>query len=109
MVVVFCLDNCSLVEVVIGCGIALGVEVEKVDLARAKKIWDVVKQFPEKVHKDAIIIDYIIKAGGTKHWEDELKNVAKVGKDLDTKLRNLKVNEARQLLKKTLADLLDLD
>lgn len=83
--------------------------LEKVDLARAKKIWDVVKQFPEKVHKDAIIIDYIIKAGGTKHWEDELKNVAKVGKDLDTKLRNLKVNEARQLLKNTLADLLDLD
>lgn len=83
--------------------------LEKVDLARAKKIWDVVKQFPEKVHKDAIIIDYIIKAGGTKHWEDELKNVAKVGKDLDTKLRKLKVNEARQLLKNTLADLLDLD
>ena len=82
--------------------------LEKVDLDRAKKIWDVVKQFPEKVHKESIIIDYIMKAGGTKHWEDELKNVAKVGKDLDTKLRNLKVNEARQLLKKTLADLLDL-
>lgn len=82
---------------------------KKADLDRAKKIWAVVKQFPEKVHKDAIIIDYIIKAGGTKHWEDELKNVAKVGKDLDTKLRNLKVNEARQLLKNTLADLLDLD
>lgn len=82
--------------------------LEKVDLARAKKIWAVVKQFPDNVKKDAIIIDYIMKAGGIKHWEDELKNVAKVGKDLDTKLRNLKVNEARQLLKKTLADLLDL-
>lgn len=49
-----------------------------------------------------------MKAGGIKHWEDELKNVANVGKDLDTKLRNLKTKEARQLLKKTLADLLDL-
>lgn len=83
--------------------------LEKVDLARAKKIWDVVKQFPDKVNKEPIIIDYIMKAGGTKHWEDELKNVAKVGEDLDTKLRKLKVNEARQLLKNTLADLLDLD
>lgn len=81
--------------------------LEKVDLARAKKIWDVVKQFPDKVNKDAIIIDYIIKAGGTKHWEDELKNVDNVRQELDTKLRNLKVNEARQLLKNTLADLLD--
>ena len=81
---------------------------EKADLDRAKKIWDVVKQFPDNVNKESIIIDYIMKAGGIKHWEDELKNVANVGKDLDTKLRNLKVNEARQLLKKTLADLLDL-
>ena len=82
--------------------------LEKVDLARAKKIWDVVKQFPNNVNKESIIIDYIKNAGGIKHWEDELKNVANVGKDLDTKLRNLKVNEARQLLKKTLADLLNL-
>lgn len=82
--------------------------LEKVDLARAKKIWAVVKQFPDNVKKESIIIDYIMKAGGIKHWEDELKNVAKVGKDLDTKLRNLKVNEARQTLKKTLADLLNL-
>ncbi len=81
---------------------------KKADLDRAKKIWDVVKQFPDNVNKESIIIDYIMKAGGIKHWEDELKNVANVGKDLDTKLRNLKVNEARQLLKKTLADLLDL-
>lgn len=81
---------------------------KKADLDRAKKIWAVVKQFPDKVNKESIIIDYIMKAGGIKHWEDELKNVANVGKDLDTKLRNLKVNEARQLLKKTLADLLDL-
>lgn len=81
---------------------------EKADLDRAKKIWDVVKQFPDNVNKESIIIDYIMKAGGIKHWEDELKNVANVGKDLDTKLRNLKTKEARQLLKKTLADLLDL-
>lgn len=82
--------------------------LEKVDLDRAKKIWDVVKKFPEKVHKESIIIDYIMKAGGTKHWEDELKNVSNVHQDIDTKLRNMKVKEARQLLKKTLADLLDL-
>lgn len=81
---------------------------EKADLDRAKKIWDVVKQFPDNVNKESIIIDYIMKAGGIKHWEDELKNVANVGNDLDTKLRNLKTKEARQLLKKTLADLLDL-
>ena len=81
---------------------------KKADLDRAKKIWDVVKQFPDNVNKESIIIDYIMKAGGIKHWEDELKNVANVGKDLDTKLRNLKTKEARQLLKKTLADLLDL-
>lgn len=81
---------------------------KKADLDRAKKIWAVVKQFPDKVNKESIIIDYIMKAGGIKHWEDELKNVANVGKDLDTKLRNLKTKEARQLLKKTLADLLDL-
>ena len=81
---------------------------EKADLDRAKKIWDVVKLFPDNVNKESIIIDYIMKAGGIKHWEDELKNVANVGNDLDTKLRNLKTKEARQLLKKTLADLLDL-
>lgn len=81
---------------------------KKADLDRAKKIWAVVKQFPDKVNKESIIIDYIMKAGGINHWEDELKNVANVGKDLDTKLRNLKTKEARQLLKKTLADLLDL-
>lgn len=78
---------------------------KKADLDRAKKIWDVVKQFPNKVNKESIIIDYIMKAGGIKHWEDELKNVANVGKDLDTKLRNLKTKEAKELLRKELEKL----
>ena len=46
-----------------------------------------------------------MKAGGVKHWEDELKNVANVGKDLDTKLRNLKTKEAKELLRKELEKL----
>ena len=78
---------------------------KKADLDRAKKIWAVVKQFPDKVNKESIIIDYIIKTGGTKYWEDELKNVANVGKDLDTKLRNLKTKEAKELLRKELEKL----
>lgn len=78
---------------------------KKADLDRAKKIWAVVKQFPDKVNKESIIIDYIMKAGGVKHWEDELKNVANVGKDLDTKLRNLKTKEAKELLRKELEKL----
>lgn len=79
--------------------------LKNADLARAKKIWVIVKQFPDKVNKEPIIIDYIMKAGGTKHWEEDLAGVTKVGKEIDTKLRNLKVKEARQLLKETLANL----
>lgn len=78
---------------------------EKADLDRAKKIWDVVKQFPDKVNKESIIIDYIMKAGGINHWEDELKKVADVREELDTKLRNLKVKAAKELLRKELEKL----
>lgn len=78
---------------------------KKADLDRAKKIWDVVKQFPDKVNKESIIIDYIMKAGGINHWEDELKKVADVREELDTKLRNLKVKAAKELLRDTLEKL----
>lgn len=82
-----------------------GIIKEKADLDRAKKIWDVVKQFPDKVNKESIIIDYIMKAGGINHWEDELKKVADVHEELDTKLRNLKVKAAKELLRKELEKL----
>lgn len=78
---------------------------KKADLDRAKKIWDVVKQFPNKVNKESIIIDYIIKTGGTKYWEDTLRAVADVREELDTKLRNLKVKAAKELLRETLEKL----
>lgn len=78
---------------------------KKADLDRAKKIWAVVKQFPDKVNKESIIIDYIMKAGGINHWEDELKKVADVREELDTKLRNLKVKAAKELLRDTLEKL----
>lgn len=78
---------------------------KKADLDRAKKIWDVVKQFPDKVNKESIIIDYIMKAGGINHWEDELKKVADVREELDTKLRNLKAKAAKELLRDTLEKL----
>lgn len=82
-----------------------GIIKEKADLDRAKKIWAVVKQFPDKVSKESIIIDYIMKAGGTKHWEEDLKAVADAHKELDTKLRNLKTKEAKDLLRKELEKL----
>lgn len=78
---------------------------KKADLNRAKKIWAVVKQFPDKVNKESIIIDYIMKAGGIKHWEDDLNAVANVRQELDTKLRNLKVKAAKELLRETLEKL----
>lgn len=78
---------------------------KKADLDRAKKIWAVVKQFPDKVNKESIIIDYIIKTGGTKYWEDTLRAVADVREELDTKLRNLKVKAAKELLRDTLEKL----
>lgn len=78
---------------------------KKADLDRAKKIWAVVEQFPDKVNKESIIIDYIMKAGGINHWEDELKKVADVREELDTKLRNLKVKAAKELLRDTLEKL----
>lgn len=78
---------------------------KKADLDRAKKIWAVVKQFPDKVNKESIIIDYIMKAGGTKYWEDTLRAVADVREELDTKLRNLKVKAAKELLRDTLEKL----
>ena len=78
---------------------------KKADLNRAKKIWAVVKQFPDKVNKESIIIDYIMKAGGIKHWEDDLNTVANVRQELDTKLRNLKVKAAKELLRETLEKL----
>lgn len=80
---------------------------KKADLDRAKKIWDVVKQFPDNVNKESIIIDYIMKAGGIKHWEDELNAVANVDKEIDTKLRKMKVKEAKKLLRDTLEKLLE--
>lgn len=78
---------------------------KKADLDRAKKIWAVVKQFPDKVNKESIIIDYIMKAGGIKHWEDDLNAVANVRQELYTKLRNLKVKAAKELLRETLVKL----
>lgn len=80
---------------------------KKADLDRAKKIWDVVKHFPDNVNKESIIIDYIMKAGGIKHWEDELNAVANVDKEIDTKLRKMKVKEAKKLLRDTLEKLLE--
>lgn len=76
--------------------------LEKANLDRAKKIWDVVKQFPDTVIKEPSIIDYIIEKG---EWEKSLVEVGKVYERINAQLRSLKANAAKQLLKGTLADL----
>lgn len=79
--------------------------LEKANLDRAKKIWAVVKQFPDKVIKEPSIIDYIIEKG---EWEKSLVEVGKVSERINDQLRSLKANAAKQQLKGTLADLQDL-
>ena len=50
--------------------------LEKADLARAKKIWEVVKGYPDGIIKKSLIIDHIKEGGGKNYWEQELTKVA---------------------------------
>ena len=50
--------------------------LENADLARAKKIWEVVKTYPDGIIKKSLIIDYIKDCGGKNYWEQILTKVA---------------------------------
>lgn len=50
--------------------------LERADLARAQKIWEVVKTYPDSIIKKSLIIDHIKDGAGKKYWEQELKKVS---------------------------------
>ena len=50
-------------------------KMKSADVSRAKKIWEVVKRFPQNMQNKSIIIDYVIDKGGTRHWDVELKKI----------------------------------
>lgn len=66
------------------------------DVERAKEIWSEVQKFPLKVQKSSIIIDFIIKNGGTGHWRDELAKVAGIKDDVKEALGSLKQGELKR-------------
>ncbi len=78
--------------------------LEKADMSRALKIWEEVKQFPDKIRKKSLIIDYIISEGGKKHWEDELNRISNLSEEDIKEIEKVKGAEAqRQLLREKLA------
>ena len=50
--------------------------LEKADLPRAQKIWEVVKTYPDSIIKKSLIIDHIKDGAGKKYWEQELTKVS---------------------------------
>jgi len=50
-------------------------KMKEANLDRAKKIWDIVKKFPERIRKRSTIIDYVMDNGGKAHWEVELEKI----------------------------------
>lgn len=67
------------------------------NLDRANEIWNVVKTFSGNVKGSSVIIDYIIKEGGNKHWKAELDKVSQLNdEDRETlkKTKKTKVREA---------------
>ena len=55
--------------------------LDDANLSRAQKIWDVIKEMPQKLKKSSIMIDWIIENGGNRHWEAEVDKLKKLKKD----------------------------
>lgn len=73
-------------------------EMDKANIDRARKIWDVVKGFPTKVSKSSVIIDYIITNGGAGHWEEELNKVSGLSSKQKEMLGETKQKELKDKL-----------
>lgn len=65
--------------------------LNKADLNRAKSIWEVVKTFPDKIKRRSVIIDYIIEAGGTNHWQEEIERIKAISDEDKKSLEKEKV------------------
>ena len=64
--------------------------LEKADLARAQKIWAVVKTYPDGIIKKSLIIDHIKDGAGKKYWEQELTKVANLTTEQKKSLDGIK-------------------
>lgn len=64
--------------------------LEKADLPRAQRIWDVVKTYPDGIIKKSLIIDHIKDDGGKKYWEQELKKVSNLSDEQKKSLDSIK-------------------
>ena len=75
-------------------------ELDKADINRAKSIWEVVETFPDKIKKRSIIIDYIIEAGGTNHWQEELERIRTISDKDKESLSEEKVKNLSEAFKR---------
>lgn len=64
--------------------------LEKADLSRAQRIWDVVKTYPDSIIKKSLIIDHIKDGAGKKYWEQELTKVANLSDEQKQSLESIK-------------------
>ena len=79
--------------------------LENADLARAKKIWEVVKTYPDGIIKKSLIIDYIKDCGGKNYWEQILTKVAGLTNEQKKLLGCIKkVSEQKDALKQMIEE-----
>lgn len=69
--------------------------LQTANVDRAAEIWNVVQTFPTKVKKTSVIIDYIMKEGGNKHWKDELNKVLQLTDENKDYLKKQKAKNVR--------------
>ena len=74
--------------------------LKQADIKRAKEIWDVVKTFPKKMWKRSAVIDYILSAGGTNHWKEELDKIKALSDDDRNSFDKKKVSQLNEEFKK---------
>ena len=74
--------------------------LNQADIKRAKEIWGVVKTFPKKMWKRSTVIDYILSAGGTNHWKEELDKIKALSDDDRNSFDKKKVSQLNEEFKK---------
>ncbi len=74
--------------------------LNKADMSRAKTIWGVVEKFPDRIKKRSVIIDYIIEAGGTNHWQEEIERIKAISDEDKESLAREKVKDLATAFKR---------
>ena len=78
-------------------------KLKDADLVRAKEIWDVVKNFPERIRKRSTIIDYVKDTGGKSYWQVELDKIKALTDRQRKSFESTPVSKLKEKLEKMLS------